>query len=132
MECKREEHFMAFNTVSIYLTIIWITHCVFMEITPYFITVCSISYSRWFVIVQNLQNFISNIFMQVQIISNLSKNTYISICNWVKLFLGLTFRLLRYPLVWTTNKSLSVASVALTVVSSRIIPASMYMHIHKY
>lgn len=132
MECKREEHFMAFNTVSIYLTIIWITHCVFMEITPYFITVCSLCYSRWFVIVQNLQNFISNIFMQVQIISNLSKNTYISICNWVKLFLGLTFRLLRYPLVWTTNKSLSVASVALTVVSSRIIPASMYMHIHKY
>lgn len=128
MECKREEHFMAFNTVSIYLTIIWITHCVFMEITPYFITVCSISYSRWFVIVQNLQNFISNIFMQVQIISNLSKNTYISICNWVKLFLGLTFRLLRYPLVWTTNKSLSVASVALTVVSSRIIPASMYTY----
>lgn len=128
MECKREEHFMAFNTVSIYLTIIWITHCVFMEITPYFITVCSICYSRWFVIVQNLQNFISNIFMQVQIISNLSKNTYISICNWVKLFLGLTFRLLRYPLVWTTNKSLSVASVALTVVSSRIIPASMYTY----
>lgn len=62
MECKREEHFMAFNTVSIYLTIIWITHCVFMEITPYFITVCSICYSRWFVIVQNLQNFISKHF----------------------------------------------------------------------
>lgn len=80
MECKREEHFMAFNTVSIYLTIIWITHCVIMEITPYFITVCSICYSRWFVIVQNLQNFISkHFYASTNYIKSFEKYLYIDL-----------------------------------------------------
>lgn len=80
MECKREEHLMAFNTVSIYLTIIWITHCVFMEITPYFITVCSICYSRWFVIVQNLQNFISkHFYASTNYIKSFEKYLYIDL-----------------------------------------------------